>query len=177
MAHEPHPPPNTFPGLLLVDRPTLALHLYRLFNGTTRDADLVGNMHELFECEATIGRILNEVVEARSDIDDVPNFVTREPSLLSLRIHGVKSTWSGRSVSRQIDIDHIEIGQSYRTVPFAEMGRLLLIPGHAGTTGWPIQWTSHVALHCRNLGKASHDDPKIALHPVLLHNGRPALYH
>ncbi len=177
MAHEPHPASNTLPRFLLVDQAAFALSTHRLFNGTSRDTDLFGNVHELLKREAVVGRVFNKVIEARGDVDDVPDFVTRESSLLLLRIHDAKCTRIGRSVSRQVDIDDIELGQSQGTVPIAEMGRLLLIAGNAGTTGGPIERGAHVALHRGNLGEASHDDSKIALHPILLHNGRPTLCH
>ncbi len=177
MAHEPHPASNTLPGFLLVDHTALALGTHRLFNGTARDTDLLGDMHQLLEREAAVGRIFDEVVEPRGNIDDVPDFVARESSLLVLRIHESKCTGTGRSVSRQVDIDHIGVGQFKGAVPIAEVSRLLLVSRDAGATGGPIERGADVALHRGNLGKASYDDLKIALHPILLHNGRPALYH
>ena len=139
MTHESHASPNALAGLLLVDSPLLALNTDRLLDGATRDADLVGTEHELFEREAAVGRVLDEIVETRSDIDDIPDFVAREPSLLLLRIHERKSTGSGRSVLRQVDIDDLEVGQPNRTVPIAEVGRLLLVARDAGSTGGPIR--------------------------------------
>jgi len=65
----------------------------------------------LVEREAAIGRIINKVVETRGDVDDVSHFVTREPSLLLLRIHERKSTRPGRSVFREVDVDNIEVGE------------------------------------------------------------------
>jgi len=177
MAHEPHPTSNALPRFLLVDHSAFALSTHRPFNGTSRDADLFGNMHELLKREPTVGRVFDKVVEARGDVDDVPDFVTRESSPLLLRIHDAKCTRIGRSVSRQVDVDDIEPGQSEGTVPIAEMGRLLLIAGDAGTSSGPIERGAHVALHRGNLSEATHDDPKIALHSILLHNGRPARYY
>jgi hypothetical protein len=57
-------------------------------------------MNQLVERQATIGRIINKVVEARRDVDDVSHFVTREPPLLLLGVHAGKSTRPGRSVFR-----------------------------------------------------------------------------
>ena len=139
MAHEPHPTSNALPRFLLVDQAAFALSTHRLFNGTSRDTDLFGNVHELLKREAVVGRVFNKVIEARGDVDDVTDFVARESSLVLPRIHEIKCTGANRSVSRQVDVDHIEVGQFKGTIPIAEVSGLLLESGDAGATGGPIE--------------------------------------
>ena len=139
MSQEPHPASNALPRFLLVDQAAFALGTHRPFNGTSRDADLFSNVHELLKREATVGRVCNKVVEARGDVDDVTDFVARESSLVLPRIHNTKCTGANRSVSRQVDVDHIEVGQFNGTIPIAKVSGLLLESGDAGATGGPIE--------------------------------------
>ena len=132
-------------------------------------------MHQLIEREAAIGRVFDKTVEARGNINDVPDFIPWEPSLLLLRIHNQECTWAGRSVLRQVDVDDVETGQPNRAVPITQVGRLSLVPGDTRTTLTSVKSPAHVALHGGHFGKASHDDTHLALHPILLYNARPAL--
>ena len=60
--------------------------------------------------------VIDKIIESRGDVDDVSHFVTWEPPLLLLRIHGAKCTRSARSVVRQIDVYSIEVGQLNRAI-------------------------------------------------------------
>jgi len=116
MPDEAHSAADTLLGLSLIDDLAPVLHTHRLFYGAAGDADFLGDVHQLIEREAMIGRVFDETIEARGDINDVANFVPWEPPILLLRIHNEESTGTGRSVLRQVDIDHVETSQTQGAV-------------------------------------------------------------
>ncbi len=92
MANESHSPANSFASISLIRGATLPLLGNGSFNGLTGDADFVGDVSELLERKPLIGRILNQIIEARGQIDDLPHLVARESPLLALYVHGGKCT-------------------------------------------------------------------------------------
>jgi hypothetical protein len=119
MADEPHPPPHPLPGIPLVGRTTSLLVRNGTLNGLTGDADLVGDVNELFQRKSSIGRIGDQIIEARREIDDLSHLVAREPLLLTLNIHDGKSTGRERSVFGQIDTEPARITQHNGAIPIA----------------------------------------------------------
>jgi hypothetical protein len=132
MPDEPHAAPNPSTSRPIIDSATFAFLTNRPLDRITRNAYFGGDVDQLVERETTIGGIINKIVEARGDVDDVSHFVSREPPLLLLRIHVGKCTRLGRSVLREIDVDNVEVGQLNGAIPGPQMGRSFLVAGNAG---------------------------------------------
>ena len=132
MTDEPHAAPNPSTSIPIIDRATFAFLADCPLDRVTGNPHFGCDVDQLVERETTIGRIINKIVEARGDVDDVSHFVTREPPLLPLCIHTAKCTGPGRSVFREVDVDSVEVGQLNRAIPGPQMGRLFLVARNAG---------------------------------------------
>jgi hypothetical protein len=106
---EPHSASNPLSGISLVGGSALPFLGDRTLDRLARDSDLVCNVNELFKSEALIGRVLNEIIETRCEVDDLPDLIAREPPLLALYIHNRKCTQRGRSVPGQIDTKTVRV--------------------------------------------------------------------
>jgi hypothetical protein len=158
MANESHSPADSFANISLVGRATLPLLGNGLFNGLTGDADLIGDVDELLQCKALIGRILDQIIEARCQIDDLPHLVAREPPLLALHVHDSKCTGRERSVSGQVYTKTVRADEHNGAIPITQMRRPSLVPGDTRSIQEFGARCANVPLHRGNLGESSHDD-------------------
>ncbi len=173
MAHEPQSPADPLAGLSPITRAALPLLGNSALNSLTRDTDFVCDVNELFQREALIGRFLDQIVETRGKVDDLPHLVAGEPSLLALHVHERKCTGGERSVSSQVDPKVVRADERNRAVAIPQMCRTPLIQRHTRPTGRFGLRCADVALHRGNLGKPSYDGVKVRFHPVILQTVSP----
>jgi hypothetical protein len=158
MANEPHSPANSSAGVSFVGGAAFPFSGNGLFNSLTGDTDLAGDVNELLQGKALIGRILDQIIEARSQIDDLSHLVAREPPLLALHVHDRKCTGRERSVPGQIDTNIVRADEHNGTVPITQMRRPSLVPGDTRPIHRSGLRCANVPLHRGNLGESSNDD-------------------